>query len=113
MGLRYSDRYPAERELDCYGRDQYFDPGSYDCQRCDYFRSCGEKVREKRRGTSIPVQRSEPRMEHSRRRYDNIERPREIPEGRSPAKHLFCMIATGACREAGREIEDFFSWWRF
>ena len=113
--LRYADTFTEERgEPDCCGREQYFDSDDPECQRCDYFRRCAEKIRNKRRGIHIPVSRGGiASRRRTRESGVEIEQPEGVPEGRTTAQQFAANCLTGACRGITWEAYQFFTWYRF
>lgn len=113
--LRYAEQYPDAQDSspDCYGRDDYFTPSTADCQRCDFFSSCAEKVRAGRGGRNIAP--SGRRSQARRPEFGGVEvtQPQEIQEGRTAAEQLLANVATGAARGGAWELYQFFCWWRF
>ena len=115
--LRYGDHYPdvEDRQPDCYGRDDYFTPSTADCQRCDFFSSCAEIVRNRRGSRRSPISPSRSPRAAGRSEFSGVEiqQPQEIQEGRTAAQQLLANVATGAARGGSWELYQFFCWYRF
>lgn len=117
MPLRYADRHPREERVpECFGRDAYFDPKCSECRRCHFEYDCRNEINS-RKGTSVPVRRSEPPSRAptvpSRKGPDSRTHAGIIMEGETAFERFMKDCLTGACRGFFEEGSDFFRYWRW